>query len=735
MKLFSLFNFDLGMRNLFPEWKALFSRKYFYEDFIAGITVAFVAIPLSLAIALASGVTPGMALVTAIVAGIVCALFGSAPLSISGPAAAMAVLISASVESFGITGLVLITFSAGCMQLLSGVFGIGRLARYVPLPVIAGFTAGIGVIIIMEQLPRAIGLLPAPESDKFRVLLNFRDYYEQINYACLMLVILTLLIIRFLPKIFPRLPPSLPAVAIATAIVYFFQLKTVPLIGSIPNSLPAPALPDFSVLTFKKLIINSFAIYLLASLETLLSSTATDKLTNAPKHDPNQELVAQGLGNVAVSLFGGMPVTSVIARSAINVQAGAKTRRASIIHSLIMLLTIACVTPLISIIPIPALVAVLFSIAYSKINYREFWNLWKTSRPEGIVYAITFLAIISIDLVAGIQLGIAAAVVFILIKASRTKLTISSAEYDNVIRLSIQGSLTFFSASELEELEKPLASAKPGQTVILDLSTITDLDSSGAHSVIELFKACGARQLKFYITGLPQRFEPLLGVWDDNEIIMNHMVVSENELRTKDFSSNKSSRGRLLYGVSRFYADSKDNKRLFETLAIAQDPHTIFITCSDSRIIPSMITSSDPGELFIVRNVGNYIPPYLHDNDFSEGAALEFALNHLNISDIVVCGHASCGAIKACMGDGTLTEHLQAWIQRIKSQLKIPTNASVDDVAKLNILNQMENLTGYPVIQQKLADKSILIHGWFFDFDERLVYEWDKMNKAFKVIE
>jgi carbonic anhydrase len=718
----------------------MFSPSTLFADTLAGLTVSFIAIPLSLAIALASGVSPGAGLITAIIAGIICALFGGTPLAVSGPAAAMAVLVGDNVEKFGIEGLVLICLIAGLMQLISGILGWGKFARYVPLPVIAGFTAGIGAIIFIGQLPRAFGLEPPPESHIFSVLEHITEYFHEINYVCFSLVLLTLIIIRGLPKLLPKIPPILPAVAIVTAIVYFFHFKDIALIGPLPNSLPAPRLPKMATIPFAELILNAFAVYLLASLETLLSCFAIDRISNGTKNNPDQELIGQGLGNIAVSLFGGIPITSVIARSMINVKAGAKTRLASIIHSFIILLAVILIGPLISLIPIAALAAVLFSISLSMINYREFHWLWLTSRSEASIYAVTFLAIIFIDLIAGIQLGIAVASLIILLKAAKTNLHISSSSSDQTIRLSLSGSLTFLSSSEIAELEKHLIAAKSGEVAIIDLSNITNVDSSGATFIIDLFKLGHEKQIKCYMKGLPRRFEQLFHTPEGREILNNHYLIAESELRhTQTNTTPVSSRGRLIHGVQRFHADRQQNdKRLFDFLADKQDPHTLFITCSDSRIIPSQITSSDPGELFIIRNVGNVIPAYEKNIQHGEAAALEFALTHLNIHDIVICGHTNCGAIKAsCSSSNTsLAPELQQWINKIRAQLHLKDNKQPDAFAMDNVLNQVNNLKQYPIVQSKLKNHSLNIHAWFFNFDESMIYEWNnELNKFSPVID
>ncbi|OGT54413.1 MAG: hypothetical protein A3F43_04845 [Gammaproteobacteria bacterium RIFCSPHIGHO2_12_FULL_42_10] len=626
------------------------------------------------------------------------------------------------------------------MQLLRGIFGLGRFARYIPLPVVAGFTAGIGAIIIIDQLPRAFGLEPPPESHVFSVIQHIMEYMHEINYVSLSLVLFTLVVIHALKKWAPRIPAILPAVVLTAAIVYFFKLdhtSQVALIEPLPSTLPTPAFPKFSAIPLDELLWNAFTVYLLASVETLLSSAAFEKLTNAAKHDPNQELIGQGLGNIAVSIFGGIPVTSVIARSMINARAGAKTRRASIIHSLIILLAVLAISPLINLIPIAALAAVCFSIAFSMLNYREFYWLWLTSRSEAGIYAITFLAIVFVDLLAGIQVGIVAAGLWVLFTAAKTQFHISSSTHDNIIRMSLTGSLTFLSNNEIADLEARLSSATQNEIVIIDLSRVSNLDSSGASALIDLTKSCHARSVPCYIKGLARRFEPLFHTPAGQDILNKYYIVSESELREKHEAIVPiSSRGRLIHGVQHFYAERKhDDKRLFEFLAKNQDPHTLFITCSDSRIIPSHMTSSDPGDLFIIRNVGNYIPPFAQDMTFSEAAAIEFALTQLQITDIVVCGHANCGAIRACLNEEpSLQTELNQWIARIRSSLDLTNEKEVNQLAMENVVNQVEHLKLYPVVQTKLAQGALTIHAWFYHIDHGIMYEWNESTKRFESI-
>lgn len=732
MSFFKSLKLDLGLPGLVPEWKKLFSSRYLFNDISAGVTVACVAIPLSLAIALASGVPPAVGLVTAIIGGIICALFGGTPLAVSGPAAAMSILMATSVEKFGVKGVVFICLAVGVMQLLSGILRFGRLSRFVPLPVVAAFTSGIGVIIIIGQLPRVFGLSQPSQSHVFSVISHLAQYVHHIKPSAMIIVAVTIAIIRLLPKVLPKVPSALVAVVVATGLVHLFSLGNVPVIGEIPRTLPAPHLPLMATGSLNDLLLTTFTIYLLACLETLLSSSAIDKLVKTEKHDPDQELIGQGLGNVVSSLFSGIPLTGVIARSAVNVKSGAKTRRSSIIHSIVILLTVYFAAPLIEMIPIAALAGVLLSVAFSMINYQEFRNLLQTSRSEAAIYLVTFLMIIFVDLTAGVQIGILSACLIVLIRASKSSLHISGDSH-GAIRLSLMGPLTFLSLNKVNELEKSLDGAVGDKPIILDLSNLTDLDSSGASALLDFINSFQNRDFNVYLKGLPQRFEAIFAICEGEEILKQCTLVSESELKDKE-RLIKSFHGRLLHGVNQFHANREDQDRLRDHLAKQQDPHTLFITCSDSRILTSRITQSDPGELFIVRNVGNFIPPYDPNEHHSEIAALEFALIHLDIREIVICGHSNCGAMNACLNPHVkLSANLNAWITKIRSLLDI-TKGDANDLSKQNILNQINNLKGYPIVKEKLAANYLNIHGWFIDFEKHVIYEWDNAEMTFRPI-
>ena len=219
-----------------------------------------------------------------------------------------------------------------------------------------------------------------------------------------------------------------------------------------------------------------------------------------------------------------------------------------------------------------------------------------------------------------------------------------------------------------------------------------------------------------------------------DKLLKDHYLISETELKTKlTEQSPQSFHGLLVHGVQQFYASRKEHdKRLYEQIKKVQNPHTLFITCADSRLDPSEITSSHPGELFIMRNVGNYIPPYHLGMPYSEAAGIEFALNYLDITDIVVCGHTSCGAMSACCNPSIkLSPELQTWINLIRTQLTIDNHSIIDAVSKQNVINQLKNLASYAPVTKKLKNGTLKLHGWFYEFEKNAVYEWDEKKQTF----
>lgn len=734
--------FDLGIRSLLPQWRLLFDLTYWREDFFAGMTLALIAVPLSLAIALGSGVAPEAGLVTAVIAGIVCALFGGNPISVSGPAAAMAVMVGLSVEKYGLAGLFFIGLICGFLQILTGFLGLGRFVRLMPIPVIEGFTAGIGAIILIAQLPRALGL-PAPsESHALDVLVHIGTLFHQSQFHPVWIAVSAIFLLWVTPKISTRLPAPLIAIVVPSILANYFADERLLLIGKIPRSFPFPSLPQWPAsMDWAALLGTGILVYALASLETLLSSTAVDKLVKGQHSDLDQELIGQGIGNMTVALFGGIPVTGVIVRSATNVMAGAKTRRSSIFHSLILIVIVFLLAPFISRIPIAALAGLLLFIAAKMINIEKLIKLWKLSYVDAAIYTVTFLTIVFVDLLEGVQWGLMAALGVVVFQLGRTKIFIhrSAVGSPGPYRFELQGPLTFLSSLKIDELKSQISGLDPGRGVAIDMYDVREIDGSAAEMLLEMIHELEERGLKVAILGLPEKEQNFLVSADASNKISSLIASTEQELlQILEGSIPSDPVLRLEKGLNRFLREGRYRYRdLFGRLAHGQSPHTLFITCSDSRIQPNLMTSTDPGELFIVRNVGNMIPRSEESPAFSEAAAIDFAVGVLGVTEIVVCAHSGCGAMKALHGHEHLPENLknlEAWRKAtVKNEVyhPLPAAMDLDEVARINALHQLDNLRSYPLIRQQEEAGKLKLHAWFFDIQNIEVEIWSAQNKKY----
>lgn len=727
---------DLGVRRLLPEWRRIVSRAHVKDDLVAGITVACVAVPLSLAIALASGVAPAVGLVTAIVGGVVCALLGGSRLAVSGPAAAMAVLIAALVEEYGLAALLVVGVGCGVLQILTGVFGLGRFIRLVPLPVVEGFTAGIGAIILIGQLPRALGLRPPEESHVFDVITHIADLVHETRPAAVLLTVGSLVVIYGLPKLAPRIPAHLAAVVLATVVVAVLGIDA-ETIGEIPRALPRPKLPSFpDGVALTTLAGSALMVYAIASLETLLSSAAVDKLAPGPRSDPDQDLIGQGFGNAVSALFGGIPVTGVIARSATNVQAGAKTRRAAIIHAAVLVLVVLVAAPVIGRIPIAALAAVLFSVAFRMLDPRAFLRLFRHSRGEGIVYAVTFLVIVFVGLLEGVQWGVVAALVIAAIQLGRPRLHVRAARAGEHYVFELGGPLTFLSSLDMERLRRELDLLEAERGVVVDLRDVSFMDSSGTEMLAGIVAHARSRRLRPVVLGLSEEQRAKL-VASTHDTLESAFAGSQREAMAL-LGESTSPDQKLTAGVERYRRLTRPSyAHLFEQLAEGQAPHTLFITCSDSRVVPNLITGTDPGELFIVRNLGGLVAREGAGYGSSVGAAVDYAVGVLGVRKIVVCGHSGCGAIKALLGATDQAQpfsSLDAWL-RVNDVRRLfesfTPSLAADDVARLVVRAQIERLLSYRVVAEATSAGRLSLAAWFFDVRSGELEEWSPAGRRF----
>ena len=388
-----------------------YTKKQLVSDIIAGLIVAIIALPLSIALAIASGVSPEKGLYTAIIAGFVISLFGGSKVNISGPTAAFATIVAGIVFDFGTEGLIIATILAGIMLIILGLLHVGALIKFIPKTITIGFTAGIAVTIVIGQIKDFLGLT-YPEgthavetSEKLLAVIN---NISTANLVALAVGLFALAILIVWPKISKKIPGSLIAVLAGTLLVLIAKLpvNTIGDLYVITSALPQFSLPQINLNTVLSLVPSAFTIALLAGVESLLSCVVSDKMIN-DKHNPNTELIALGLGNICSGLFGGIPATGAIARTAANVRNGGRSPLSGIVHAVVLLLILVLLMPYASLIPMPVIAAILFIVAYNMSEWREFVHVIKEKHlDQTIVLILTFALTVIFDLVVAIITGL-----------------------------------------------------------------------------------------------------------------------------------------------------------------------------------------------------------------------------------------------------------------------------------------------------------------------------------------
>ena len=386
-----------------------YTKAQFVKDIISGIIVAIIALPLSIALALASGVNPEQGLYTAIIAGFVISFLGGSRVQIAGPTAAFATIVAGIVATEGMDGLILATVMAGIILVLMGLFRLGALIKYIPNTITTGFTFGIAVTIIIGQLKDFMGLTftesPVESMEKLTEVFHSISTF---NWQAFAIGLLALAILIFWPKKLQKIPASLIAVVVSALIVKFCNLNvnTIGDLYTISSSLPTPSVPELSFDRIQALLPNAFTIAVLAAIESLLSCVVSDGMIGS-KHRSNMELVAQGAGNIASALFGGIPATGAIARTAANIKNGGRTPIAGMVHAIVVLLILILLMPYASLIPMPAIAAILFQVAYNMSGWRTIAATVKTApKSDVLILFVTLILTVVFDLVVAIGVGL-----------------------------------------------------------------------------------------------------------------------------------------------------------------------------------------------------------------------------------------------------------------------------------------------------------------------------------------
>jgi len=503
---------------LLTDWRG-YSRERFLRDVGAGLTVGIVALPLAMAFAIASGLKPEAGLWTAIIAGFLISALGGSSVQVGGPAGAFIVIVYGIIERYGLANLLIATASAGGLLFLMGLFKLGSLVRYVPVSVVIGFTNGIAVLIALSQVRDWFGLaIPKMPGDFFSQINIIALHLGSFNPYAFTLGAICVGGLFLWPRLFAvdsrfrqsleaaasgantvsalqatsRLPAPMVALVTLTLAAWALDLPVETIgsrFGGIPQGLPALVFPDFSWETVKQLVTPTLTIALLGAIESLLCARVADQLSDTPKHDSNQELMAQGLANCVVPFFGGMPATGTIARTVTNIRSGATSPVAGMVHAFSLALVVLAAAPLASHIPLAVLAGVLLFVAWNMGEWREFLRLRQFSNHYRLMLVSTFLVTVVFDLTVAVELGLVLAVMLFVRRQASIFVAEEVAKISGELHYRMYGSLFFGAIDKLDALIAVVEASPQGVAVRLDLSMLIALDTSGLDAMEQLLKA------------------------------------------------------------------------------------------------------------------------------------------------------------------------------------------------------------------------------------------------------
>ena len=497
-----------------------YTKEQFVKDVVAGIIVAIIALPLSIALALASGVTPERGIFTAITAGFVISFLGGSRVQIAGPTAAFATIVAGIVAKNGMDGLILATLLAGVVLIIMGLLKLGNLIKFIPYTITTGFTSGIAVTIVIGQIKDFLGLKIASEEPIIETMEKLKavgTFITTINFQALLVGIISVAILVLWPRINKKIPASLIAVIISILMVKLLNMNvnTIGDLYEISNKIPTPHLPHFSLALLKEVIPDGFTIAILAAIESLLSCVVADSMVNS-KHRSNMELIAQGAGNITSVLFGGIPATGAIARTAANVKNGGRTPIAGMVHSITLLLILVVLMPYASLIPMPTIAAILFVVAYNMSEWKQFLHLVKTSpKSDIIVLVTTFLLTVIFDLVMAIEVGIILAAILFMKRMSEVTEVEGWTYVDedddaqkdpdsislkivpkNTLVYEISGPMFFGAADKIMKISL----SEDDNCLILRMRSVNAIDATALHALESLLKECKKKKITLILS-------------------------------------------------------------------------------------------------------------------------------------------------------------------------------------------------------------------------------------------
>ncbi|GAB4587047.1 SulP family inorganic anion transporter [Nocardia sp. IFM 10818] len=693
------------------------------HDLPASIVVFLVALPLSLGIAVASDAPIAAGLIAAVVGGVVVGLLGGSPLQVSGPAAGLTVVVAETINQFGWKTACFITAAAGVLQIVFGLSRIARAALAIAPVVVHAMLAGIGITIALQQLHVLLG--GASHSTALQNVIELPGQLLSLHGDDVLIggvVIAIMLGWKYMPGKVRVVPGPLVAVLVATVLSLILpgNVERIVLSGSLFDAIGLPDVPSGN---WGAVALAVLTIALIASVESLLCAVAVDKMHTGPRTNFDKELVAQGAANVTSGLLGGLPVTGVIVRSATNVQAGARTKASAFLHGIWVLVFSVALAGLVQQIPKSALAGLLIVVGIQLVKLAHIKLAHRTG--DLLVYVVTVLAVVFLNLLEGVLIGLALAFALLLWRIVRVVVSAEPVAGTDRWVVSIDGTCTFLA---LPKLSGELNKVPSGTDVLIEMG-VDFLDHAACEAIHDWarqhennggtveYVELGTVRMANALTAPPVRGHAR-GLLDD---VLRPWRKDEGNPITE--------------GVADFHRRNAHVVRPhLDELRHGQNPHSLFLTCADSRIVPNVITSTGPGDLFTVRNVGNLVPAGGRDSSIE--AALSFALDELHVDHLVVCGHSSCGAMNAVLAGPPFGPGLDEWLVHARPAVEgfrhghpVARAAekagfgAADQLSMVNVALQLETLYNHPVVRRAVHERGVTVSGLFFDIGTARVLE------------
>lgn len=706
------------------------------DDLRAALGGAAAALPLTLFLAVDTGASPIRALVALGIGGVVAALLSGTRVAAGGPSIAAGAALTALAASHDGETIAVACLAAGVLQLLLGVFGAGRLADLLPLGMTQGYVAGIGAAFLLQAIPHALGVATPVALSPLELLDHIGASVRHASLPGLVIASIVALGTGISMRLSPRVPTALVLIVLA-AITSAAAGLEVPRLGDVLELPPAgmPRLPRHGIAAALGL---SLSLGMLSSLETLLSASAQRERDKERRADAGQDLIAAGIASILLAFAGGLPASTSIARGEVHRDGDPPTRLSAVLVAVLAFVFGLVLLALGPWLPVAAISGASIAVAMRLLDPRPLVAVFRASRREAAAAIVTTLVIALLGLEAGLQAGLGVSLLVAAVSVARARHVLHPGQGSAAHQITLSGPLTFLASPMLADLGRRLELLDPSLGVIFDVRGVSFVDATGATRLVELAHRIKARGGTLALLGISPQSKAAIVQADSRHELEGRFAVNEKELDALlGKAGSFQPRAQLLAGLERFREDVRHHYTpLFDQLADGQSPHTLLVTCVDSRIQPELLTGTHPGELFIVRCLGALVSPLGEGNLPAEAAAVEYAVGVLGVRNVIVCGHSQCGAIKALKKHSAPPEleALNKWMAKADAASgDLHDFDDVDAAGRAAIARQLDNLRSIPQVREREKNGELRLSAWFYDVAKADVLEWNEERREYAV--